>query len=99
VMHNPIDPRESADVPAPAVRPSTQTEPQGEDREVSLDSAPLPDAVHAFLDGEPVSEAALSAAAGPLKLWQRIESETGRRRRMTTPAHVPMQILKRLSDD
>ena len=55
--------------------------------------------MHAYLDGDKVSDAALSGAERELELWKRISAETGRRRRMMTPSHLQAQILAKLSDD
>jgi hypothetical protein len=58
----------------------------------------ISDAVHAWLDGEPVAESALSAAPREVAFWKKVEVETTTRRRMVTPAHVPAQILAKLPD-
>lgn len=98
-MQNPLDPREEAKEPASEARVPTPAEPTPADRELSLDAPTLPEAVHAYLDGEKVPDQELTAAQRELELWKRIQSEAGRRRRMVTPAYVPQQILKKLSDD
>ncbi len=98
MQHDPLEPRDAAQ-PASESRPAQQAEPVTSDREVTPPRSELPDAVHAYLDGEPVNEKALSAAERELELWKRINAEAGRRRRMATPAHVPQQILKKLADD
>jgi hypothetical protein len=67
------------------------------DQEVAPSSR-ISDAVHAWLDGEPVSETALSAAPREVAFWKKIETETSSRRRMATPAHVPAQILAKLPE-
>jgi len=97
VMLDPLDPRE--ETPTSEPRTPAQAEPMSTDREVPLPTRELPDAVHAFLDGEQVPESALSAVERELDLWKRISAETGRRRRMVTPAYMPKQILAKLSDD
>ena len=51
------------------------------------------------IDGDVVPEQALSASPRELELWKRISDETGRRRRMVTPAYISSQILKKLADD
>ncbi|MBX3134209.1 MAG: hypothetical protein KF689_12580 [Gemmatimonadaceae bacterium] len=98
-MHDPIDPRNEAAQPSTEPRTPAQAEPQATDREVPLDSRELPQAVHAWLDGESVPESTLSGAEREVALWKEINAEAGRRRRMTTPAHVPVQILAKLADD
>lgn len=98
MMHDPLDPQEQAPTKDAEPRTPTPAEPVT-DREVPLDATALPEAVHAFLDGEQVPDQDLSAAQRELDLWKRIAAETGRRRRMMTPAHVQQQILKKLTDD
>ncbi len=58
----------------------------------------ISDAVHAWLDGEPVAEAALNAAPREVAFWKKVEAETAARRRMVTPASMPAQILAKLPD-
>lgn len=99
-MHDPLDPQSSRDeTRAPQAEPRSQSrpEPEAADREVAASA--LPAAVHAWLDGDGVAEQLLAGAERELRLWKRIGTETGRRRRMTTPAHVPAQILAKLVDD
>ncbi len=96
-MHDSLDPREERQAPLSESRPDSRTEPQMADREVP--ASELPDAVHAWLDGDGVNESSLAGAERELRLWKRISAETGRRRRMTTPAHVSAQILAKLVDD
>ncbi len=98
-MQDSLDPRDAARQPATEARPAQQAEPVTADREVTPPGTELPSAVHAYLDGEKVSDNALTAAQRELELWKRISSETGRRRRMVTPAHIPSQILAKLADD
>jgi hypothetical protein len=96
-MHDPLDPQADRSTPQAEPRTESRSEPQSADREVP--GSELPDAVHAWLDGDGVNESALAGAERELRLWKRISAETGRRRRMTTPAHVPAQILAKLVDD
>lgn len=98
-MHDALDPRDAAREPAAESRPAAEAEPVTADREVPVPAAELPSAVHAFLDGEKVAEDKLSGAERELALWKRISAETGRRRRMVTPAHLSAQILAKLADD
>jgi len=98
VMHDSLDPRNETATPSTDARVPAQAEPQATDREVPLASRELPSAVHAWLDGE-ASADALAGAEREVALWTQINAETGRRRRMTTPAHVPVQILAKLADD
>jgi len=97
--HDSLDPRDAAREPASDARPAQQAEPVAADREVTPQTTEIPPAVHAYLDGDAVSDLALSAAQRELELWKRISSETGRRRRMVTPAHLSAQILAKLADD
>lgn len=99
MMQNPLDPRDATETPVAEPRAGAQAEPATTDREVPVDARELPPAMHAFLDGERVSETALAGAEQELELWKRIGAETGRRRRMATPSHIPAQILAKLSDD
>lgn len=98
-MHDSLDPRDVVRQPATDPRSAQQAEPTAADREVTPPGTELPSAVHAFLDGDAVSENALSAAQREMDLWTRISGETGRRRRMVTPAYLPQQILAKLADD
>lgn len=99
MMRDSLDPQDVVRQPASEPRPAVQAEPATADREVPLTAEELPPAVHAYLDGDVVSDAALSGAERELGLWKRISAETGRRRRMMTPAHVQAQILAKLADD
>ncbi len=98
-MHDPVDPRNETAAPSAAPRVPAQAEPTATDREVPLASRELPPALHAWLDGDAVAESTLAGAEREMALWRQINAETGRRRRMTTPAHVPVQILAKLADD
>lgn len=98
MMHDSLDPRDLSHETAADVRPAASAEPFTADREVPLDSATLPTSVHAWLDGELVNEDALSSAEPQVALWRRIGDETGRRRRMATPAHVPAQIMAKIAE-
>lgn len=97
MMHDPLDPRSETRPTQAEPRADARPEPQSADRE--LPASALPQSLHAWLDGDGVSESALSGAERELRLWKRIGAETGRRRRVTTPSHVPAQILAKLVDD
>lgn len=97
-MHDPLDSRNETATPSADARVPAQAEPTVTDRELPLASRELPSAVHAWLDGEAPADS-LAGAEREVALWNRINAETGRRRRMVTPAHVPVQILARLADD
>lgn len=92
-MHDNLDPRDGLEPRAPRPKESPEVE-----HEVPVGAAHISDAVHAWLDGEPVSEAALSAAPREVAFWKKVDVEAATRRRMTTPAHVPAQILAKLSE-
>jgi hypothetical protein len=98
-MQDSLDPRDETREPATGSRLEKRAEPHAADREVPMPTADLPSAVHAWLDGDTVNEANLSGAERELALWKRISVETGRRRRMVTPAYVSAQILAKLADD
>ena len=99
MMQDSLDPRDTAREPVAESRPASAAEPSTGDREVPLPGTEIPNAVHAYLDGDSVSETALSGAERELELWKRIASDLGKRKRMVTPAHVPAQILAKLKDD
>lgn len=63
------------------------------DREVPVEAAHAPAIIHAWLDGEPVNEAALQAAGG-YEFWRRVQDETARRRRMRTPTPISGAIME-----
>ncbi len=93
MMHKDLDPRDGLEPEAPRTpkaAPPTDEELASGER--------IPEAVHAWLDGEPVPEAALNAAPREVAFWKKVEAETTTRRRMVTPAHVPAQILAKLPD-
>lgn len=97
-MHDPLDSRDETATPSADARVPAQAELTATDRELPLASRELPSAVHAWLDGEAPADS-LSGAEREVSLWNQINAETGRRRRMVTPAHVPVQILAKLADD
>jgi hypothetical protein len=92
-MHKDLDPRDGLEPGAPR----TPKEAPMADQELAP-TGRISDAVHAWLDGEPVAESALSAAPREVAFWKKVEVETTTRRRMVTPAHVPAQILAKLPD-
>jgi len=98
-MQDPLESRDAARESAVESRPAQQAEPLATDREVTPPGTELPSAMHAYLDGDAVAEQSLDAAQRELELWKRINAETGRRRRMVTPAYLPAQILAKLADD
>ncbi len=97
-MRDPLDPRDETGE-RQGLRVEKRADPKAPDREVPMPTADLPSAVHAWLDGDTVNEETLSGAERELAPWKRISVETGRRRRMVTPAYVSAQILARLADD
>ena len=94
-----LDPREDAKSEASAPRKTPGQEPAMTDREVPLDAAHTPDAIHAWLDGENVSEKQLHAAEKEYAFWRRVEEETGKRRRMKTPSPLAGEIMKAIKKD
>jgi hypothetical protein len=67
------------------------------DREVPLDSGShTPLLVQQWLDGEASEDAARSVDGRQVDLWNRINSETDRRRRTKTPPYVMAQIMEAL---
>ena len=93
MMQNNLDPRDELEPTAPRV----PKESPMADQELAP-AGRISDAVHAWLDGEPVAEAALNAASREVAFWKKVEAETSARRRMVTPASVPAQILAKLPD-
>ena len=69
------------------------------DREVPLSAGPTPEAIHSWLDGEPVHESQLNASGKEYQFWRRVEEEAGRRRRVMTPASLPSQIMKAIEKE
>lgn len=98
MMHDPLESRNETARPSADPRVPAQAEPLATDREVPLAARELPSAVHAWLDGE-ASPESLAGAEREVALWNRINAEAVRRRRMATPAHVPAQVLAKLADD
>ena len=70
------------------------------DREVPLPGASADSsmALHAWLDGDLAEGEARRADQRQVEFWNRLNSETERRRRMTTPAHVADRIMAALPD-
>lgn len=68
------------------------------DREVPLPGAPATLALHQWLDGDGAEAEARRVDGKQVDLWNRIATETDRRRRMTTPAHVADRIMAALPD-
>ena len=93
-MMDNLDPRADAAIPAR----KAEEEPVM-DREVPMASAHTPEAIHAWLDGENVNEAALHAAEKEFQFWRRVEEETGKRRRMKTPSPLAGEIMKAIKKD
>jgi len=93
MMHDNLDPRDGLE---PEAHRTPKDSPMA-DQELAP-AGRISDAVHAWLDGEPVSEAALKAAPREVAFWSKVEVETSARRRMVTPAHVPAQILAKLTE-
>lgn len=78
------------------LRPSDDTGPVS-DREVPLAPVGTSDVINRWLDGElPEPTGLRGEAARSVDFWRRVGEETDRRRRMTTPAHVPAKIMAAL---
>jgi hypothetical protein len=67
--------------------------PQMADREVPLEGGRPALLVQQWLDGEATEAAARRADAHDVEIWQRINEEAERRRRMVTPAPVIARIM------
>ena len=73
--------------------PSPRSMPPMADREIPLDGGHPSLLVQQWLDGEVSENAARRAEAHDVELWQRINEEAERRRRMVTPAPVLDRIM------
>jgi hypothetical protein len=94
-----LDPRDAGREEASAPRKPAGQEETLTDREVPLASAHTPEAIHAWLDGENVSESQLHAAEKEYEFWRRVEEETGKRRRIKTPTSLPGEIMRAIKKD
>ncbi len=94
-----LDPRDEAQKEASAPRKAPEQDAAATDREVPLDAAHTADAIHAWLDGENVSETQLHAAEKEYAFWRRVEEETGKRRRMKTPSPLAGEIMRAIKKD
>ena len=79
--------------------PSPSTSEPSVDRQVALgpDGRPAP-VVQQWLDGERPEAEARRANAGEVELWTRLNEETERRRRMTTPTPTLERIMAAIPD-
>ena len=73
---------------------------ESDEREIALGGtdAPPPAIVHQWLDGEASETTARRAATRDAELWSRINEETARRGRMTTPAPVLNRLMAAIPD-
>ena len=93
MMHDNLDPNVSGQSePAKGERAERRDE-SVTDREIPIEAAHTPAIIHAWLDGEPVDQSALHAAGG-FTLWNRVQTETSRRRRMQTPTPISGAIME-----
>ena len=97
-MMDNLDPRADEATTARKTNDKAEQEPMT-DREVPLQSAHTPEAIHAWLDGENVNEHQLHAAEKEYQFWRRVEEETGKRRRMKTPSPLAGEIMKAIKKD
>ena len=102
-MLDDLDPRdarsEGQTAPKDVARTNPEQEPTLTDREVPLNAAHTPEAIHAWLDGESVNEHQLRAAEKEYSFWRRVEQEAGRRRRIKTPPSLTDQIMRAIKKD
>jgi len=69
------------------------------ERQVSIGGVPHPAlSVQQWLDGEGSEAAARRTSARDVDLWERINEETDRRSRMTTPAPVMSRLMAAIPD-
>ena len=101
-QHDARDGRNGHDVPRrDAANDNTPNDRPMADREVPLPGAPggsASMALHQWLDGDAAQAEARRVDAKQVELWNRIATETDRRRRMTTPAYVSDRIMVALPD-
>jgi len=66
--------------------------------ETGIPTAPAPEPVHRWLDGEQVNPAELDApdAEKHVKFWAKLNAETARRRGMHTPSGMDAIIMEKL---
>ncbi|MBM4192756.1 MAG: hypothetical protein FJ202_00045 [Gemmatimonadetes bacterium] len=99
MMHDNLDPNVAGHIEPAAERTARRDDLEiAGDREVPVAAATMPEVVHAWLDGEPVNETALQAASG-YRLWNQVQAETARRRRMSTPTPVAGAIMEAIRKD
>ena len=102
-MLDDLDPHEARSeghtTPKDARRATPEQEQPLTDREVPLNAAHTPEAIHAWLDGDSVNEEQLRAAGKEYTFWRRVEQEAGHRRRMKTPSILPDQIMRAITKD
>ena len=92
MMHNNLEPRDAGHIEPATSRPNVEQAAMA-DREVEVAGAHMSDAMHAWLDGESVSDAKLMAAGKEYEFWKQIQGETTSRRSMKTPMHLAVQIM------
>jgi len=95
---NPGEERSEEEAPRKEERRASE-DPTVSDREVPLNVAHTPEAIHAWLDGESINEDQLHSAEKEYSFWRRVEQETGARRRMKTPSSLPGQIMRAIKKD
>lgn len=98
MMMDNLEPRDQGHTEPAAPRTQSEHAPLT-DREIPLAEHRTSDAIHAWLDGEPVNEEQLQAAGKDYAFWRRVESETQQRRRMLTPTFVKAQIMNAIKKD
>jgi hypothetical protein len=74
-------------------RPRSEAHPLT-DREVPIENARTPAAIHAWLDGELPDSAVQSAELAPhVEFWKRLGADTEQLRQRRTPPHVQARIM------
>ena len=91
MMHDNLDPQFTGETARPAPDRAEHRDESLGDREVPV--VAMPAVVHAWLDGESVSQSELQAAPG-YATWNRVQGEMDRRRRMRMPTPIAGAIME-----
>lgn len=98
MIHETPDPRHEPDAEQLAEQAAAAPSENFDTAERAVPTAPAPDGVHRWLDGEKVNPAELDApdAEKHVKFWAKLNAETDRRRRLQTPSGLDAIIMDKL---